>query len=126
MAWTADNQAKLLAENSQGLLFNAESVAANAKSVAFQMARTPMRSYPWGFAIEVASVQSLGTFEIDVQGAEVDLDTHYTLIGTAISTATGSGPYIARFDSVSLYPKFVRIFVKTLTGSVTMTAIITR
>ena len=81
--------------------------------------------YPWGFAFEIWFTGVPGTFEVDVQGAELDIDTHYNNIGTAITAVNANN--VGRFDSgVTIWPKFVRLFVKTLTNDVSITAVLTR
>jgi hypothetical protein len=94
-------------------------------SVAYQMERQKSAFYPWGFAVEIWFSAAPGTLEVDIQGAEVDQDTHYNTIGSAITAVNANN--VGRFDSgVTVWPKFVRLFVKTLTNDVSMTAVLTR
>jgi len=68
-----------------------------------------------------------GTFEIDVMGAETDNGApspgNYVKIGT-ITAVNASN--VGRFDTVSLYPKYVALYVTTLPNAVTITAKISR
>jgi hypothetical protein len=119
--------AVLINTNSQVFLFNAERIGAGTPSkasVAFQLERQKSAAYPFGFAVEIAFSGAPGTFEIDVQGAETDKDANYCTIGSTVTAVNSSN--VCRFEGVSLYPKYVRIFVKTLGNDVTLTAVLTR
>lgn len=119
----ADAKALLINTNKQQYFWFEESVAANGKSEAWQLERQKSAFYPWAFAVEVLFGSSPGTFEIEIQGAEVDLDAHYVKLAS-ISTVNGSN--VGRADMLTYFPKFVRLFMKTLTGTLTVTAILTR
>ena len=94
-------------------------------SIAYQLERQKAASYPWGFAIEVKfNGAPGGNLELDVQGAEVDIDSHYVLLGTAITAVNSNNA--ARFDSTTVWPKYVRLQVVKLANDVQMDAIITR
>jgi len=93
-------------------------------SIAFMLERQKSAAYPFGFAIEVWFSGAPGTFEVDAQGAETDQDSHYCTLGTAITAVNASN--VARFEGVNLYPKFVRVFVKTLGNDVLTSAVLTR
>ena len=119
--------ATLLNTNTQVFLFVNQPIAAGSpgvSSIAVQLERQKSSSYPFGFAIEILFSGAPGTFEVDVQGAEQDQNISYCLLGTKITTVNGSN--VARFEGVSLYPKFVRVNVPTMGNAVNMTALITR
>lgn len=80
--------------------------------------------FPFQFAIELTFSGAPGTFEVDIQGSETDTDASYCLLGTAITAVNSSN--VARFEGVNFYPRFVRVFVKTLGNDVNTTAVITR
>ena len=120
--------ASMLNAGQQATVINNERAGAgtpNYASAAVLLERQKSSFYPWGFAVEVAFTGAPGTFEVDVQGAEVDQDSHYILLGTAITAVNANN--VGRFDNVTtVYPKFVRVFIKTLGNDVYTTAIITR
>jgi hypothetical protein len=120
----ADSKAVFLQTNGQYLVWSAESVAANGKSAAVQLERRKSQTnYPaWGFAVQISSTTSIGTFEVEVQGAETDNDASYVKLAS-ITTANASN--VGRGDFMTYYPKYVRLFMKTLTGTQTITGIIT-
>ena len=124
------NQATLLRENSQVFLWQNETVPASAVngslSLAVQLERVRSVSYPWGFSVEVAFSGAPGTFEIDVMGADTDNSIYFNKIGSISSANTGN---VGRFDGIGsniTYPKYVALYMKTLTNTVTVTAQLTR
>lgn len=116
--------AKLLYENKQVHLFNAETVAAGVASRAFELRRERGAFYPWGWSIEAAFGAAPGTFELDVQVADVDDPGHYVTIGT-ITAVNASN--VGRFDAPSyVWAKFVRVLVVTLATPGVATVLLTR
>ncbi len=118
------SSATFLQMNGQYSVWNAESIAANSASAAVLLERRKSsNNYPvWGFAIQVTSADSLGTFDIEVQGAETDVAASYVKLVSITATNTSN---VGRADVMTYYPKYVRLFVRTLTGNHTVTAIIT-
>lgn len=119
----AASSAKFLQMNGQVLVWDAETIAANAASEAVLLERRKSNNnYPvWGFAVQVAFTGAPGSFDIEVQGAETDTAASYVKLASI--TAVNSSN-VGRGDYLSYYPKYVRLFAKTLTGA-TVTAIIT-
>lgn len=121
-------KATIINANTQVFLFNNERTGPgspiNKASIACQLERQKSASYPFGFAVEIAFSGAPGTFEADVQGAETDADANYCNLGTPI-TAVNAGN-VGRFEGVAVYPKFVRVLVKTLTNDVNTTVVLTR
>lgn len=118
--------AYLLSENQQFILWQGETIAAggaNSSSRAVQLNRTRGNFYPWGFAVEVAFGGAPGAFGIDVQVAETDQDANYVTIGT-ISAVNANN--VGRLDVTTVWAKFVRARVVTLTNAVSITAVLTR
>ncbi len=116
-------QAKLLNMNHQYfLLFRAAAVAGQA-SVAVQLSRMPRTAYPFAAAFQVEFSATPGTFEISVEGAEIDEDRYYVEIEeiTAVNAS-----FVGRVAVCSDYPKFVRVKVVTLTNAVLTSVIVTR
>jgi hypothetical protein len=118
--------ATLLYHTKQGLFWLGETVSTTypgSLSVAFQLQRVDSAFYPWGFAVEVQFAGNPGVFEVDVMGAETDNPANYIKIGSiAAVSSLVSGQYTGRFESVSLYPKYVALNMLTLTNAVPVTA----
>jgi len=119
--------AKMLNTNAQATLISNERPGPGSPSyasIAVYLERQKSASYPWGFAVEVAFQAAPGSFEVDIQGAETDQDTNYVTMGSI--TAVNSNN-VGRFEGVNVYPRFVRLFVKSLANDVNVTsAVITR
>jgi len=127
--YPASGKATLLNANGQAFVFNNERVGAgtlNKASIGVLLARGQQAQggFPFEFAVELSFSAAPGVFEVNVQGSETDTDGSYCLLGTAITAVNGSN--YARFEGVNFYPRFVRVFVKTLTNDVNVTAVITR
>lgn len=119
-------QSQLLRANRQFFFWNGETVTAATLSAAVQLERLPgPLFYPWGFSVEIWFSGNPGSFEIDVMGANNDVAANYLPLGS-ITTASGStvtGAFVARYDMASnLWPKYVALYLKTLTNSVQVTA----
>lgn len=114
----------LRAGSQQQLWLNQAITAGTTTSIALLLERVKSGFfYPWGAAVEVWFSGAPGTFEIDVQFAEIDQDTHYVTVGT-ISAVNSSN--VGRYDMPNtVFPKFIRLFAKTLTNAVTVNAILT-
>ena len=120
----AASSAKFISENQSISVWNAESVAASGASQAVLIERRKSGNhYPWGFAVQVSGMS--GTFDIEVQGSETDTDASYVKLAS-ITTANSASPNTGRGDYTTYWPKFVRLFARTLTGTQTLTGIITR
>jgi hypothetical protein len=136
MRYPGSGQATLLNANYQVFLIGGSGPQAttperigtgtpNYSSIAVQLERQKSASYPFGFAIEGNFNAAPGSFEIDIQASESDVDASYIVIGSI--TAINSNNYF-RFDGVPsvAYPRFVRLNVVSLTNDVSLTARITR
>lgn len=117
-------QGKLLNANHQYYAWQYNFVESNSASVAFQLSRIKSAAYPWGFAIEVYFSGDPGAFELQVQGAEIDQESSYCQLGSSITTVDAD--YSNRADYKMYYPKFVRVYLKTITNPVYTTVIVTR
>jgi hypothetical protein len=116
-------QAKLLNMNHQYFLLKEMRVLAGQASVAVQLSRMPRTPYPFGAAVQVQFSGAPGSFEVDIEGAEDDVDAMYVkLVG--ITTVNASN--VGRGAVTTEYPKFCRVKVVSLTNDVLITAIITR
>lgn len=121
--YPGSGQAHLLNANHQYFLFQNQRVIGGLKSVAVELSRITQQAYPFGAAIQVQFSGAPSTFNIDVEGAEDDVDSNYVQI-TTISTVNGSN--VGRASIGFTYPKFVRVNVTTITNDVLATVIITR
>ena len=123
-SYTTPGQAKLLRDNTQGILWAGESVPASTLSIGFLLERINRSFYPWGLSFEVSFSGAPGTFEIDLMAANTDTAGSYIQIG-AITTVNGSN--VGRWDMPSnIWPKYVAGYIKTLTNAVNTTLIVTK
>lgn len=121
--------AKLLRDNQQAYFWNNEGVAIGELSVAFQLERINRTFYPWGASFEVVFSGNPGTFEIDIMGANNDVQANYIELGSITSAAgsTVAGQYVGRWDMASnMWPKFVAGYVKALGNVVNVALQVTR
>lgn len=116
-------QAKLLNANHQYFLFQNHRVLATQASVAVQLERQKSNSYPFGAAVQVQFSGPPGVFELDVEGAEDDVDAMYVSIVTIVAVNSGN---VGRASVGFTYPKFIRVRMVTLTNDVLTTVIATR
>ncbi len=121
--YPGSGQANLLNANHQYFLFQNERVLGGKSSVAVQLGRLPWMAYPFGAAVQVQFSGAPGSFNLDIQGAEDDVDAMYVAL-TAITTVNASN--VGRASIGFTYPKFVRVRVTTITNDVLATVIITR
>jgi hypothetical protein len=122
--YAGTGQAKLLYENHQAFLFQNETVANGTSSIAYQLRRERGAFYPWGMSLELSFSGNPGTFEVDVETSDTDIDTHYVTINTLTGGLNSS--YVGRLELPSFWAKFVRVQVITLTNSVAITVLLTR
>lgn len=121
--YTSNAQATLLYENTQKLLWNNETVTPPQLSIAFEIRRVLSSYYPWGVAVEVQFGSDPGTFELDIMGAETDEKPNYIKLD---SIATVNSSYVGRWDSRTVYPKYIAVELVTLTNAVPVTVKLTR
>lgn len=121
--YPGQGQAKLINANHQYYLWANHAVPAITASVAVQLERQKSASYPFGAAFEVAFSADPGVFELQIQGAEDDIDSHYVSIGTITAV---NASFVGRLDLVEKYVKFVRGYVASITNSVAVTLKVTR
>jgi hypothetical protein len=125
-------QATLLRENQQKFLFQQEPVAAGRASVAVQLERISRSFYPWGVSFQASFTDvngnsaNPGAFEIDIQTSDVDQDSQYCTINSWTNTTSLNANFAGRMELTTLYAKFVRAYIKTLTNGVYTTLLVTR
>ena len=129
--YTAGGQALLLRAGEQQYLLNKQQVTPGQSTIAVQLERVKGgQYYPWGFAFQVwftdvnGAPAAPGTFEVDAQGSDDDVDGHYCNIGTALNAVNASNA--GRIDLTTVWPLFVRCNIKTLTNNVYVTILVTR
>lgn len=116
-------QATLLNMNRQAFLWQNMRVLPTQASVAVQLSRMPRIAYPFGAAFQVKFSAAPGAFELDIEGAEEDVDGAYISVVTIIAVnASNYGRASVGFT----YPKFCRGRMVTLTNDVLTTLEVTR
>jgi hypothetical protein len=111
--YAGTGKATLLRDNSQKFLFQMEQPAAGTASIAFQLERVNRSFYPWGASFEIyftdvnGNPASPGTFEIDIQTADLDQDSHYCTINQ-IAGANLNTNFVGRLELPSFFAKFIR------------------
>jgi len=117
-------QAQLLYENRQVFLFQNETVTTGTASIAYQLRRERGAYYPWGISLEISFSADPGTFEVDIQTADVDKDSHFVTINTMTGGLNTS--YVGRLELPSFYAKYVRAQLVSITNTVAVTILLTR
>jgi hypothetical protein len=134
--YPGSGQAALIRENRQVFLFQNETIPAgtvNSASIAVQLERIRSLAYPWGVSFEIYFTDSTGVtpanpgnFEVDVQTADVDENTHYCTISALTSVSSLNSYFVGRIELPQFWAKYVRVYLKTLTNAVNITALVTR
>lgn len=117
-------RADLIRDNQQKYLWNNEAVAAGTASIAFQIERVNRSFYPWGISLEIFFSGNPGSFEVDLQDADIDQDSHYVTVD-AITTGLNAS-YVTRIELPSFWTKYVRVKLVTLTNAVNVSVLLTR
>jgi hypothetical protein len=123
-AYTGPAQAALIRDNQQKYLWNNETVAAGTASIAFQIERVNRSFYPWGISLEIFFSGDPGSFEVDLQDADIDKDSHYVTVDQ-ITTGLNTS-FVTRIELPSFYTKYVRVKLVTLTNAVNISVLLTR
>lgn len=122
--YAGNGQATLMYENTQKFFWNNETVSVGELSVAYQLRRVLSSFYPWALSFEVTFSGNPGTLEIDLMGANNDVEGSYVELGT-ITTVNSS--YVGRWDMPTyMWPKYVAGYLKTLSNTVNVTLQVTR
>lgn len=123
-AYAGAGQAKLLRDNSQGVMFANETVPVGTLSNAFLLERINRSFYPWGFSVEAKFTAAPGAFTLYIMGANTDDPGSYIQIGS-ITVVNASN--VGRWDMPSnVWPKFVAGYVNGLANAVNLTMIGTK
>jgi hypothetical protein len=123
-------KAVLIRDNQQKYLFQQETGVTGRASIALQVERVNRSFYPWGVSFQIAFTNAAGApadpgaFEIDIQTSDMDQDTQYCTLNAFSGTLNAS--FVGRVELTTLYAKYIRAYVKTLTNAVYVTALVTR
>jgi hypothetical protein len=99
-------------------------------SIAVQLERIKSAFYPFGASLQIFFTNSAGaaanpgTFEIDWQTSDIDIDSQYS----TVSSLTGglNASYSGRIELPTFWASFTRVYVATLTNPVYLNALLTR
>lgn len=123
--YASDRYKQSLLPGQEITLFSAEQPAAgvaDGSSCSFSVAipRSPNGALA-GLNVELHFSAAPGAFQVDVQGANDDVNANFTLITGANVTAVDAVTFNARSD-ISTSAGFVRFFIKSRTNAVNLTA----
>ena len=126
-AYSATGQVIAIYPGDQQAVYSAEQPASGGSSqqVALGVA---YGGFDPGLRLDLLFAGSPGAFSVALQTADIDTDTAYVTVQTAITTAAGSGTsYYARAEYPNIRASFARVHVTTQNAnSVNMTATIVR
>ena len=105
-----------------------ETIVAGQSSIAVNLQAGSEVMPPPMVTVEIRFSAAPGTFEVDIQEADTDADAFYVLpTATAYTVNTvNATTQVVRVDLSPTGGKFMRLYVKTLTNAVNMTAKVTR
>ena len=130
-AYPGNGLAKLLHNNVQGFLWDNEVAPVGTLSRAYILERINRSFYPWGLSFEVSFSANPGAFEIDLMGANSDIQQNYNFLGSITQTNFGYGTiftgYVGRWDMPSqMWPRYVAGYIKALANAVNVTLTVTK
>jgi hypothetical protein len=133
-------QASLLRANEQTYLFQqtlltaGQSAASNGSnpsaSIAVQLERIKTSSYPNGVSVSIwftnssSASSAPGAFEVDIQTADLDLDSQYVSLSKVTTGLNANN--VTRVELTAFWAKFLRLNVITLTNPVYLNALVSR
>lgn len=129
--YAGPNGATALEPGDSVLVFNADSPTAGAvanaaganNGASLAVATQRAGGQPYGESWEIAFSGAPGAFEVDVQHADTDADANYVNVNSVTAVNANNA---CRIELPSCWSKFSRLYVKTLTNAVTVTAKCTR
>ena len=124
--YPGNGQAKLLNTNTQVMLWSNETIGGEKASIAVELSRPTSMYYPWGASFELWFSGDPGAFEVDIQTADVDADSHYCTINSWINDASLNANFVGRIELPNFWARYVRAYVKSLTNNVTVSLLVTR
>ena len=100
-------------------------------SIAVELEKIRARSYPNGVALHcyftnaAGVATSPGSFEIDLQTSDIDSDANFcTLSGSTLTALNPS--QVGRIENSTLWAKYIRAYVKTITTATYLSNLATR
>lgn len=124
--YPGNGQAKLLNTNAQVMLWSNETIGGEKASIAVELSRPTSMYYPWGASFELWFSGDPGAFEVDIQTADVDADSHYCTINSWINDASLNANFVGRIELPNFWARYVRAYVESLTNNVTVSLLVTR
>lgn len=123
--YPGSSAAKLLRVNIQKFAWQNETVAAATASLAFQLERirSGTGDYHFGVSAALSFSGTPGAFEVVIQTADVDVETSYVTISTITAVNSNNA---ARVELTTLWAKYIRAKVNSLTNVVNTTVLFTR
>lgn len=124
-------KAALLRSNEQQYLFQQQAGAQGLSSIAVQLERRSGSFYPFAASLQIwftdinGNPANPGTFEIDAQTSDVDLDGQYCVESSGALTSLNSS-YAGRIALTAIWAKFLRVNAKTVTNAVYLNVLVTR
>lgn len=123
-------QAALLRANEQQYLFRQNLVISGQASIAVQLERIKSSFYPFGCSLQIwftdvnGAAADPGTFEVDAQGADVDIAAMFTDLSGGATSLNAS--FATRIEQPWLWAKYLRVNAKTVTNAVYLNVLVTR
>ena len=127
--YPGSGQAALLRANEQQYLFRQQLIATGQASIAVQLERIKSAFYPFGASLQIwftdvnGAAADPGTFEVDAQTSDLDIDAMFanTTGLTALNTS-----FAGRIELPLLYAKYLRVLAETVTNAVYSNVLVTR
>lgn len=123
--FAGDGQARLMYENQQAWLLQAETVASGTASIAYQLRRERGAYYPFGVSFQVGFSATPGAFQVDIQTSDIDADAEYCTINS-LTTGGLSATFRGRIELPSFWARYIRAKVVTVTNVVATSVLVTR
>lgn len=99
-------------------------------SIAIQLERIKSSFYPMGVSLQCffttadgKTAANPGAFEIDLQTADIDSDPSYC---TQSSLTVLNPSFQGRFEQTTLWAKYIRVYLKTITTACNLTVLANR
>jgi len=132
-AYPGAGKASLLRPNESMYLFQQQAIAAGTASIAAQIERIKSSYYPFGASMQIwftdvnGVASDPGTFEVDFQTSDVDIDAaYYTIQMLKGASSILNASFQGGIQMPSFYAKFVRAKLVTLPNPVYSNILLTR
>jgi hypothetical protein len=125
--YSGPGTATLIRQGEQKYLFLNDTVFVGESSLAYMIERNPGIFYPWGMSFDMAFSGAPGTFEIDIQTADIDQDSHYVTLNS-LTTGSLNTSNVGRVELPNFWAKYVRVKVVSFANyaTVNLTVLLTR